>query len=168
MADTEGYGLVIYDRGEIWRLESEVFRADPAVTNYTILGGSFGLQDGILEMAKQPDIPILYFRPVFSHNIHSARTTELRNSRYGFKVRYRTIRDVIPNQAAAMAISSDGILFFGLSTELSLACWNTCKPFDKGNLVSLAYVKCVLKTAHIWHLCSIMHKLRKILKCIKN
>lgn len=37
MAGTVGYGLVIYNRGEIWWLESEVFRADPPVTNYTPL-----------------------------------------------------------------------------------------------------------------------------------
>ncbi|EFN81560.1 Major royal jelly protein 1, partial [Harpegnathos saltator] len=137
MADVTGYGLVIYDRGQMWRLESKEFRADPAVSNYTIMGESFTLEDGLLGMAKHPVLPILYFRPMSSHNMHSASTTDLKRSRYGFKVRYRTIRDVIPSQAAAMAISSGGILFFGLPTEVSLACWNTCKPLDKNSLVSL-------------------------------
>lgn len=141
MADVSGYGLVIYDRGELWRLESEVFRADPVATNYTILGESFVLQDGLLGMAKHPDIPVLYFRPMSSHNMNSARTTDLKKSRYGYKVHYRTIRDVIPSQAAAMAISSNGILFFGLPTELSLACWNICKPLYKNSLVSQTYIQ---------------------------
>ncbi|KMQ94245.1 major royal jelly protein 1 [Lasius niger] len=141
MADITGYGLVIYDSDseEIWRLESEVFRQDPTFTNYTIRGESFQLQDGILGMAKHPYAPVLYFRPMSSRNMNSARTTELKRSRYGAKVRYYTIRDVIPSQAAAMAISSDGVLFFGLPTELSVACWNTCKPFNEDTLGIVAY-----------------------------
>ncbi|XP_014482269.1 PREDICTED: major royal jelly protein 1-like [Dinoponera quadriceps] len=139
MADISGYGLVIYDRGQLWRLESKLFRADPAVTNYTILGESFTLQDGILGMAKHPDIPVLYFRSMSSHDMSSAGTTDLKNSRHNSKVRYHTIPDVIPSQAAAMAVSSDGILFLGLPTELSLACWNTCKPLNKDTLGIVAH-----------------------------
>ncbi|XP_072748521.1 major royal jelly protein 2-like [Anoplolepis gracilipes] len=141
MADITGYGLVIYnsDNEKIWRLESEEFRADPTFTNYTIKNESFQLQDGILGMAKHPYAPILYFRPMSSRNINRVRTTDLKKSQYGFKVRYYTIRDVIPSQAAAMAISSDGVLFFGLPTELSMACWNTCKPFNKDNLGIVDY-----------------------------
>lgn len=139
MTDTIGYGLVIYDSDneKIWRLESEVFRSDPTFTNYTIGGESFQLQAGILGMAKHPNAPVLYFRPMSSRDISSARTTELIKSRYGAKVHYYTIRDVIPSQAAAMAISSDDVLFFGLPTEL--ACWNTCKPFNKDTLGLIGY-----------------------------
>lgn len=139
MADTEGYGLVIYNSNseKIWRLESEVFRSDPTFTNYTIRGESFQLQDGILGMAKHPYAPVLYFRPMSSRDMSSARTTDLKKPRYGAKIHYYTIRDVFPSQAAAMAISSDGVLFFGLPTELAVACWNTCKPFNKNTLVSV-------------------------------
>lgn len=139
MADTTGYGLVIYDSDseKIWRLESEIFRPSPIFANHTIRDESFQqLQNGILGMAKHPYAPVLYFTPMSSRNINSAKTTDLKKSRYGAQVHYYTIRDVFPSQATAMAISSNGVLFFGLSTELSIACWNTCKPFNKDNLVS--------------------------------
>lgn len=136
-----GCGLVIYndDSENIWRIESEEFRPDPTVMNYTILGESFQLQDGILGMAKHPNAPVLYFRPLSSRDMFSARSTDLKSSQFGKEVYYYRIQNVIPSQAAAMAVSSDGILFLGLCTELSIACWNTCKPFTKQNLVSLAY-----------------------------
>jgi len=138
MEDVSGYGLVIYDSNtkKVWRLESERFLPNPAATNYTIKDENFQIQ-GILGMAKHPNAPVLYFRPMSSYDISSARTTELKNSQYGNKVHYYTNRNVLPSQAAAMAVSSDGILFFGLPTELSVGCWNTCKPFNKNNLVSL-------------------------------
>ncbi|EFN61808.1 Major royal jelly protein 1 [Camponotus floridanus] len=140
MADVLGYGLIIYDSDseKIWRLESEVFYPDSNFANYTIRGESFQLHDGILGMAKHPYAPVLYFRSMSSRDINSARTTDLKNSRYGTKVHYYTIRDVIPTQAAAMAISSNGVLFFGLHTKLSVACWNTCKPFNKDTLGIIA------------------------------
>ncbi|XP_070154634.1 major royal jelly protein 1-like [Polyergus mexicanus] len=141
MADTTGYGLVIYDSDseKVWQLESEIFRLDPTFENYTVRGESFQLRNGILGMAKHPYAPVLYFRPMSSRNINSARTTDLKKSRYGAKVHYYTIRDVFPSQATAMAISSDGVLFFGLPTELSVACWNTCKPFNENNLGIAGY-----------------------------
>lgn len=138
MTDTTGYGLVIYDSDseKIWRLESGIFRPDPIFANYTIRDEHFQLQNGILGMAKHPYAPVLYFRPMSSRNINSARTTDLKKSRYGAKVHFYTIRDVFPSQVTAMAISSNGVLFFGLPTKLSIGCWNTCKPFNKDNLVS--------------------------------
>lgn len=138
MADPVGYGLVIYDEDsrKIWRLESKLFLADPTATNYTIMGESFQLQDGLLGMTKNQHAPVLYFRPMSSRNMYSATTIDLRNSRLGLKVHYYRIRNVVSSQAAAMAISSNDILFFGLPTEVSLACWNTCKPFTKDNMVS--------------------------------
>ncbi|KAM0734416.1 Major royal jelly protein 1 [Formica fusca] len=152
MADITGYGLVIYDSDsdKIWRLESEIFLPDPTFANYTIGGESFQLQNGILGMAKHPYAPVLYFRPMSSRNIHSARTTDLKKSRYGAKVHYYTIRDVFPSQATAMAISSNGVLFFGLPTELSVACWNTCKPFNKNNLVSQSNLSKILSETDLY------------------
>lgn len=152
MADTIGYGLVIYDSDsdKIWRLESGIFLPDPTFANYTIGGESFQLQNGILGMAKHPYAPVLYFRPMSSRNINSARTTDLKKSRYGAKVHYYTIRDVFPSQATAMAISSNGVLFFGLPTELSVACWNTCKPFNKNNLVSQSDLSKILSEIDLY------------------
>jgi len=143
MADISGYGLVIYDSDteKVWRLESERFLPNPAVTNYTMKGENSQILDGILGMAKHPNAPILYFKPMSSYDVSSARTTELKNSQYGNKVYYYTNRNVLPSQAATMAVSSDGILFFDLPTELSIGCWNTCKPFNKDNLVSLMYLE---------------------------
>lgn len=137
MADTEGYGLVIYDKGKLWRLEAEVFNPDPSAKDYIIDGESFTMEDGILGMAKHPKIPILYFRPMSSYNLHCVSTIALKRSYSGAKVRYRTAQKILPSQSAAMAISSNGSLLFGLHTQLAIGRLNIFKSLDYPVSISL-------------------------------
>ncbi|XP_015591222.1 major royal jelly protein 1 [Cephus cinctus] len=141
IADVEGYGLIVYDGTDIWRLESKVFKPDPNGVKFTIAGESFVLEDGILGMdladKYSPHSKLLYFKPLGSFNQFAISTEALSQSR-DKSVTYYKSNYKMPSQSAAQAFSSRGILFFGPTANTSLACWNYKKEFNQDNIVTVA------------------------------
>ncbi|XP_066592037.1 uncharacterized protein [Prorops nasuta] len=139
MADVTGGGLVIYGDNKLWRLESEQYKFKPQHVNFTIEGESFVLEDGVIGMALSPakkdgSSRDIFFRPMASLDMYTVETSVLKKSRFDDKIAYKKAYHFLPSQAAAQAISSEGTLFLGLTTETAIACWNIYRPPTKSHL----------------------------------
>ena len=142
IADVLGDGLVVYNGTTFWRLDSIVYGPQESAAFAEIAGESFNLRDGVLGMALSPKISYdetryLMFRPFASYDMVSATTWNLHESYNRHPVEYTVVSPALPSQAVAMAFSSHGTLFFGLTAKTSLACWNIGNPLNKENIVSL-------------------------------
>ncbi|XP_034939876.1 major royal jelly protein 1-like [Chelonus insularis] len=141
MADVTGNGLVIFNGTTVWRLESPVYAPQEIAATVTIANESFYLDDGILGMALSPkmrkNLRYLMFRPLASFDMVSVETTNLQESYTGDPIHYMLVSRALPSQAAAMAFSTEGTLFFGLTHDLAMACWHIDKPITKENIVIL-------------------------------
>jgi len=143
LADTEGGGLVILDGTYTWRLDDDVFNPDPSASDFSIAGENFTLPDGLFGLALTPKTGSysrrLFFRPLASLQQYSSSVDDLHRSRTSNnRFRYTSSEYRLPSQVAAQAFSKDGILFFGLTTEIAIACWNRHTPLDEKHVVIVA------------------------------
>lgn len=140
IADVTGYALLVWNGVSLWRLQSPVFASQKSAANFAIADESFEISDGVLGMALSPRgigrPRFLMFRPLASLDMNSVETSNLQSSYNGGVVIYNVASRALSSQAAAMAFSSQGILFFGLTKETALACWNMDKPISSENIVS--------------------------------
>lgn len=134
---------MIFDSRNFYRLESDVYGPDKRYANFTIAGGNFTLGDGILGIALSPPqhpygARSLYFRPVASLSVYAADTQSLKSNRYngGAGVRYIQGNNVLTSQATTMAFSKEGTLFYGLTREIAIGCWNIHRPLQPQFFVS--------------------------------
>ncbi|XP_046737183.1 uncharacterized protein LOC124405958 [Diprion similis] len=143
IADVDGGGLIIWDGSWIWRLDDEVFKADPTASTYTIAGENFTVADGIFGLAVSPRNSRhprrLFFKPLASLKEYSYAVDDLHRLGSRFKsVKYVASNYQLPSQATAQAFSREGILFFGLTKEIAIACWNMNDPMDDEHVVIVA------------------------------
>lgn len=143
MADTYGYGLVIWNGTDFWRIESSYFDSDPNSDNYTVDGTEFHDARGLLGMAITPDASnktdsLLYFRPLASYQMYHTNVSELHTNKDNqSSIEYVTEPTNLQSQSVVHVFSSRGILFFSGMTEMSILCWNRHKPFTPENIVSI-------------------------------
>lgn len=138
MADAFGAGLVVWDNGRLYRLESQSFNLDPTATHFVFGQSSGDMPANIVGMDITPvtyegEQRYLYYRPLASHHLFAANTTTLKNPRSGIKI--IGAENVLSSQAVGMAFSSRGTLFLGMSKESGIACWNQYRPIRE-NIVS--------------------------------
>ncbi|KAG8238823.1 hypothetical protein J437_LFUL010537 [Ladona fulva] len=145
-ADVTTYGLIVTDtkRGNSWRVENKLFYPYPNWGTFNIAGETFDLMDGLISLAVHPDLnPAtrrLYFHSLASARenyvpvslLHNASQANVRTAEFIYS------RGEKPSQAAASAFDSRGILFFGLLSKNSLACWNPSKAHNPSNIVDVA------------------------------
>nr|XP_003708472.1 PREDICTED: major royal jelly protein 1-like [Megachile rotundata] len=132
ISDVEGYGIIVYDGLAFRRLTSAAVVYDPKATNYTIKGQSFALKDGPVGMAFSPFTKNLYYSPMSSYDMNILHTRSVfapGHSNY----RFSENKHILPTQASAKAMSSSGILFFGLVNSTSIGCWNESKLLKRKN-----------------------------------
>lgn len=168
MADVDGFGLVIWDGKQIFRLHHKVFKPDPAQGLYTIASENFTFNDGVLGMALSkrlyPDEPrIFIFRPMSSLGIYMTTSDDLARSSNGDNITYYGNSEVLPSQATVQAISAQGTLFFGLTREIGIGCWNRYTPLIKSNIVRRIYY---FLTSHLNGICTFIIILQKHLNVI--
>lgn len=132
ISDVAGHGLVIVNGCRISRLEGDVFEPQEEYSNHTIAGESFHLADGVIGMALSPIRPdgdrYLAFRPLASRSLYAASTRSLKSSAVGSPVNYHRAIDILPSQAVTQVFSSKGVLFYGLTREIAIGCWNINNP----------------------------------------
>ncbi|XP_043289269.1 uncharacterized protein [Venturia canescens] len=144
MADTVGYGMVIWDGKRLCRLESPYFKPENPGLTFSVAGEDFELPDGLLGMAIERSQANygerrLYFRPLASFSMSHIKITDLnRLKSYPSTGGFRTEPHKIRSQSAAQAFSRDGILFYSSSTDMALVCWNRKRPFNYDNNVLFA------------------------------
>ncbi|XP_012227991.1 dopaminechrome tautomerase-like [Linepithema humile] len=137
IADVTGYGLLVYDHrnSRSWRITNNLFHPYPPHGTFNIKGDTFDLMDGILGLAlsplKQDGDKILYFHSLASKVESWVPTSIIRN--YSL---FREHSDAVPrsfrpfvmersSQSAAQAMDQNGVLFFGLLSDLAIGCWNS-------------------------------------------
>ncbi|XP_076286101.1 uncharacterized protein LOC143211889 [Lasioglossum baleicum] len=138
IADVAGYAIVVYHHatGKFCRVTGGPLNYDPKATTYTIENESFELKDGVVGMAFSCPRQTLALSPMSSYNLVFIHQSDLDNS--CGDVPMRNFQDILPTQSSAKAISSRGILFFGLVNSTSIACWNERRPLvqDYINIVA--------------------------------
>lgn len=143
IADVQGHGLVIYNGFRTFRLEADVYDPEEKNSNFLIAGEGFYLDDGVLGMALSPiqypgESRYLSFRPLASRSLYAADTRVLQRSVDGTRIKYYRGNDVLPSQASAQAFSSEGTLFYGLTSEIAIGCWNINKPLQSEYFVGIS------------------------------
>ncbi|XP_072393941.1 dopaminechrome tautomerase-like isoform X2 [Diabrotica undecimpunctata] len=136
MADCTGPSIVVYDhlKRDSWIVQDETMKPDPKFEKYTINGTSFELQDGVLGMSLTPFIPgqgrRLYYHALSSDTEHFIKTSDLKNkflwqSKKGIPTLFKTYAGTRKTQSAAEAIDRSGVQYFGLMTDIEVACFVT-------------------------------------------
>ncbi|XP_039753932.1 protein yellow-like isoform X2 [Pararge aegeria] len=149
VADVTGFLLLVVDvlNNRSWKVAHRLMYPTPARGFFTIAGESFDLMDGILGMALSPSKPghdrILYFHSLASSTENVVRTSVLRNDSFisnpnANPYSMNVFPNERPNQAAAEAIDSNGIMYFGLMEPPGIWCWNTATEFSTRNFHPIA------------------------------
>ena len=143
MADVFGNGLVVWNNEfGFKRLNSNQYYSPDNRNNHFEVGGkSFNIAAGTLGMALSPKFSVddrrklLAFRPLSSRSMYFVESNNVIYSNSESEIQYYGGVDILPSQASAMAFSSDGILFFGLVSEMGIGCWNMRTPLDRNYIV---------------------------------
>ncbi|CAB0041421.1 unnamed protein product [Trichogramma brassicae] len=142
IADVTGHALIVWNGREFRRIEGDVFQPEPQNSQYSIAGESFYLADGILGMSISPWTKLgdrfLAFKPLASKSMYLTTTKEIQNNfNNPQNIQYIRGRYVLPSQASAMAFSSTGVLFFGMTREIGVGCYNIENPLVSQNMQSV-------------------------------
>ncbi|XP_050459219.1 protein yellow-like isoform X1 [Cataglyphis hispanica] len=137
IADVTGYALLVYDHqnSHSWRITNNLFYPYPPHGTFNIKGDTFDLMDGILGLAlspiKQDGDRILYFHSLASRVESWVPTSIIRNYSLFQEHSDSAPRSFRPfamersSQSAAQGMDQNGILFFGLLSDLAIGCWNS-------------------------------------------
>ncbi|KAG5883313.1 hypothetical protein JTB14_008600 [Gonioctena quinquepunctata] len=147
LADCQTYSIVVYDHQQqtSWRVIDKTFYPYPSYGTYNIHGVTFEIMDGVLGMSLTPASTgsnrKLFYHALTSPTENWVYTGDLRNgTRFSGNPNsspeiFNTFPRGRKTQSAAEAISKDGILFFGLISDVKIGCFNTNKK-DYGNSTS--------------------------------
>ncbi|BES99880.1 melanin biosynthetic process [Nesidiocoris tenuis] len=157
IADVVGYKLIVYDSktSTSWRANNRYLYPYPTSSLFDINGVSFELTDGVMGLALGPinnyNDRKLYFHSFASHKENWVPTSVLRNrtllTEGDPKMEFRLLEGGRKSQAAAQAMTPSGVLFFGLVTENSIACWNSRLSYSDDNIIRVAKDKKILQFA---------------------
>ncbi|XP_063993882.1 major royal jelly protein 1-like [Diachasmimorpha longicaudata] len=146
IADVTGFQLIVYDhRHQVsWTIQNNLFHPYPNHGTFTIAGQSFDLMDGIFGLALGPVLwngdRTLYFHSLASVVEGWVSTSVVRNASAfrndpGAMARsFHSFQKTRTSQAGAQAMDRNGVLFYGLMTEVALGCWNQRVEFGGENL----------------------------------
>lgn len=143
IADVIGNGLIVVNLPYMWRLDGPYFAPEPfpILSQVTIAGETFTLTDGLFGMALSPKIgyhsQYLIFRPFASRSFYAAKMNDIMQTKFERPLIYYNLTNVLPSQSTAQAFSSDGILFFGLTSQIAIGCWNQFQDMIPENIVRI-------------------------------
>ncbi|KAF4529165.1 hypothetical protein B566_EDAN017688 [Ephemera danica] len=149
VTDTTMFALVVADlrlqgSSSAWRVQDKTMYPTPEAGSFVVAGESFELMDGVLSIALSPRNNKLE-RLLFYHAMSSFRQrwvpTRILHNSTAVEDNPQFFKSSVykrSGQASAGSMDQHGVLFFGLVTSDTLACWNTFKPFVPENVVSLA------------------------------
>lgn len=141
ITDTWRFGLLVFREsdGYFWRFNHPLFFPDPLASNLTLHGIHFQWTDGIFGLSLSP-INNYIDRILYFHSLSSFREfyvytsvlkdpSKVKNSANDFKL-FGESRG--PNgHSSASVIDDNGVMFYGLITQDSVACWDTNKGYHK-------------------------------------
>ncbi|XP_032684643.1 protein yellow-like [Odontomachus brunneus] len=144
IADVTGFALIVYDHqnSHSWKINNKLFFPYPPHGTYHISGHTYDLMDGIIGLALSPvkenGDRILYFHSMASRVESWVPTSVIRNYslfRDDSESEPRSFRSFAmerSSQSVAQAMDQNGILFFGLLSDLAIGCWNSIKYPEYG------------------------------------
>ncbi|XP_046959688.1 uncharacterized protein LOC124529816 [Vanessa cardui] len=151
IADTWRFGLLVFRESDksFWRFSHHLFFPDPLASNYTLHGLNFQWTDGIFGLALSPvdqsEERTLYFHAMSSYREFLVKTSVLRDSSRvnDSSTEFSIIGESrgLFGQSSASAIDKQGVMFYGLVTRDTIACWDTAKSYSKPNLGVVAMNK---------------------------
>nr|XP_033183503.1 uncharacterized protein LOC117153503 [Bombus vancouverensis nearcticus] len=136
IADVTGFALIVYDfrNSRSWKINNNLFYPYPPYGTFNIKGDTFDLMDGILGLALGPihnGDRILYFHSLASRVESWVSTSVIRNYTLFHEKPEAAARSFVPfehersSQSVAEAMNHDGVLFYGLLSDLAIGCWNS-------------------------------------------
>ncbi|XP_076761878.1 yellow-e3 [Xylocopa sonorina] len=136
IADVTGFALLVYDfrHSKSWKIVNNLFYPYPPYGTFNIKGDTFDLMDGILGLALGPirdGDRTLYFHSLASRVEARVPASVIRNHTIFNENPEAAARSFVPfehersSQSAAEVMDRDGVLFFGLLSELAIGCWNS-------------------------------------------
>lgn len=137
IADVTGFQLIVYSLrlNRSWKISNKLFYPYPPRGTFDIDGEYFDLMDGILGMTlgpmQQNGDRILYFHSLASDVESWVPTSVIRNPQTfeenpdATPRSFKSFEMTRPSQSAAEAMDRNGVLFFGLMSELAIGCWNS-------------------------------------------
>ncbi|XP_012269401.2 major royal jelly protein 1-like [Athalia rosae] len=155
VSDLEGYGLIIWDGEDIWRLNDDVFKPDPNQTTFSVGGENFTLSLGPSGFLIGPDGYLkdryAFFKPLSANKGYAVSTADLHNSKLGGDVIYYITEYTAPSQELGRDFSKlGGFLIAGFTTETLVACWNIQYPLEdryigflEQNATTLQYINSI-------------------------
>nr|ATB56353.1 yellow-d2 [Leptinotarsa decemlineata] len=136
LADCQTYSIIVYDlqRQTSWRVTDKTMYPNPDCGTYSIQGDSFDLMDGVLGMSLSP-ASLGGDRKLFYHAMSSSTENWVYTSYLRNQTRFSENPESSPEifntypkrrgtQSAAEVINKDGIMFFGLMSDVKIACFN--------------------------------------------
>ncbi|XP_058811802.1 major royal jelly protein 1-like [Topomyia yanbarensis] len=150
-------------RGKSWRVTNKLMNPNPDYGTFTIADDSFDLMDGVLTMALSPRGPpstdftfnsayrssrvyssalqndrLLFFHALASISENAVRTSVLQNDTMweqdvGAMPRAFRVIGRRTSQSAPEAMDSNGNLFFGLLSQMAIACWDSTTNYNPHN-----------------------------------
>ncbi|XP_066592902.1 dopaminechrome tautomerase-like [Prorops nasuta] len=137
IADVTGFTMLVYDQrnNRSWKIINNLFYPYPPHGTFHIKGDSFDLMDGIIGMALGPVRPdgdrLLYFHSLASTVESYVPTSVIRNASLfegnaeAEARSFKAFKNERSSQSAAEAMDRNGVLFFGLMSDLAIGCWNS-------------------------------------------
>lgn len=141
IVDIEGYGLIIYDGTDIWRLDGSSFyptdegeQFTTAGENYTMNWGPTGINILPPGFVKEPTVMIKVLASLQTVFMHTA---DIYASKDGSIVPVYKANIVIATQEPAKVWTKHGgLLFAAFNAQTAIGCWNSRTPLFLNNTVS--------------------------------
>ncbi|KAL1130530.1 hypothetical protein AAG570_011776 [Ranatra chinensis] len=149
VADVVAYKLIVLDagRGRWWRVSSNYFYPYPLAGNFDINNVKFDFMDGVIGLALGP-VNGTGDRRLYFHSLASVReswvsTSVIRNESLfvtgnGAPDAFKVSEYTRPSQSVAEAMTPNGVMFFGLLSNNSIACWNSRLAYRPENIEIVA------------------------------
>ncbi|KAJ8959619.1 hypothetical protein NQ318_021805, partial [Aromia moschata] len=145
IADCQTFSIIVHDvkEGTFWKATDKTMYPYPNYGTFNIKGDSFDLMDGVLGMTLSPYVPgkdrKLYYHAMSSPTENWVFTSDLRNrTRFMHDPEsspevFHTYRGERRTQSAAEAMDANGIMYYGLMSDVKIGCWNSDGDYGSRN-----------------------------------
>ncbi|XP_017473954.1 PREDICTED: protein yellow [Rhagoletis zephyria] len=149
VTDVWRFGIVVYSlaKNRSWRVTNYNLNPNPVASDFNVYGLNFQWLDGVFGMSLslvQHNKSTLYFHPMASFKEFAISTDLLRDeSLWPARAQevakhFVEIGDRGPlSQSSAAGIARNGVMFYTQVHQDNIGCWDTAKPYVRGNLAML-------------------------------
>ncbi|XP_011194670.1 protein yellow [Zeugodacus cucurbitae] len=154
VTDVWRFGIVVYSlsKNRSWRVTNYNFNPNPIASDFNVYGLNFQWLDGVFGMSLTPTTQTahsssertLYFHPMASFKEFAVSTNLLRDEKLWPASAQRLSKYFVEvgdrgylSQSSAAGIARNGVMFYTQVHRDNIGCWDTTKPYARGNLAML-------------------------------